>query len=395
MYIIYIVSRLFSIKKINIVISIQKGDKIYKNFEIYPKEFFKNWIRKFCGLFINIIDEKVYLFHQIIKKFLIMLNLPYQLKFNFSFNSIWKKSIFIQSSNFVLAHSCIWYLQLDELYRPEGRAREHVSKTKLAEKYDFYYYAAQNWVQHFRAASIPERHSSIKFGLKLFEISPCQHMSWQRFIIERPWDTTELQNVHLASYLGFTGIVKRLIATSGVGPDPKDKSGRTPLSYAAKGGHLEVVQALLAMPSVEPNPQDRYGQTPLFYAAGGGYLKIIQVLLATPGVELNPQDYIRRTPLSYAAEKGHLEVAQVLRAITNIDLNSKDAFGRTVLSYASENGHLKIVQELITIPNIDPYLEDYEGLTPLSWATGMGHSKIVHALLAIPGVKPNLKDNEA
>jgi ankyrin repeat protein len=44
--------------------------------------------------------------------------------------------------------------------------------------------------------------------------------------------------------------VKLLLANDRVEPDTKDKSGRTPLSWAVENGHEAVVKLLLADDSV-------------------------------------------------------------------------------------------------------------------------------------------------
>lgn len=59
----------------------------------------------------------------------------------------------------------------------------------------------------------------------------------------------------------------------GVYPDKPDKSGRTPLSYAAKYGHTEMVEMLLRRGEVDLERSDNFGQTPLSSADGNRHGK--------------------------------------------------------------------------------------------------------------------------
>ena len=66
-------------------------------------------------------------------------------------------------------------------------------------------------------------------------------------------------------------MVKLLLETGKVDVDSKDKDyGRTPLSWAAAGGHEAVVKLLLETGKVDVDSKDRYGRTPLSWAAGKG-----------------------------------------------------------------------------------------------------------------------------
>jgi len=67
--------------------------------------------------------------------------------------------------------------------------------------------------------------------------------------------------------------MKPLLQREDVNPDQTDTEyGRTPLLFAAEGGHEGVVRVLLERNDVNPNqPDTEYGQTPLLLAAGRGH----------------------------------------------------------------------------------------------------------------------------
>jgi ankyrin repeat protein len=92
--------------------------------------------------------------------------------------------------------------------------------------------------------------------------------------------------------------------------DAKDKSGRSPLSYAAEGGYVEVVRLLLKK-DVEANATDESGRSPLSYAAENGYMEMVRSLLGKD-VEADATDESGRSPLSYAAEGGYMGVIEAL-----------------------------------------------------------------------------------
>ena len=77
----------------------------------------------------------------------------------------------------------------------------------------------------------------------------------------------------------------KLLLEKGAEPDAKDVDGRTPLSWAAGGGHEAVVKLLLEK-SAEPEAKDNRGQTPLLWAAEKGHEAVVKLLLekgAAPG----------------------------------------------------------------------------------------------------------------
>ena len=112
--------------------------------------------------------------------------------------------------------------------------------------------------------------------------------------------------------------MKFLLECHGVDPDSWDRSWRTPLSFAALGGHEGVVKLLLERNRVNPNTLAGHDQTPLSLAASGGHEGVVKLLLKHPGV-----DPLHPMPISLAASGGHESIVKLL-------LEHKNAFLRTL-----------------------------------------------------------------
>ncbi|KAK4453700.1 hypothetical protein QBC34DRAFT_434467 [Podospora aff. communis PSN243] len=173
--------------------------------------------------------------------------------------------------------------------------------------------------------------------------------------------------LHIAAREGHRGIVKLLI-DEGFPVDARDGEGRTPLSYACEGGHLEVVQILLAKKRFAGiNITDNNRRTPLSYAAAEGRVDVVAALLGDGRVDSNARDAEGKTALIRAAQHGHNDTAVVLTMLAKdshtvrvaamrsfeelyarfsgkptgmivVDVNVKDNEERSAVSYLKQSG---------------------------------------------------------
>ena len=95
-----------------------------------------------------------------------------------------------------------------------------------------------------------------------------------------------------------------LIERGDVNIDAKDRSGRTPLSWAAENERWAAVELLIEKDGVNINTQDKSGRTPLLLAAKRGWDCVVGLLIERNDVEINAMDAAGRTPLSWATVKG-------------------------------------------------------------------------------------------
>lgn len=106
----------------------------HENLELQSEEAFRVKIRGLCGLFLSVVDSKVYLIHQTAKEFLISEHLNERsASLDKSTSEAWKHSLTPAESNFVILKICLSFLLLRD----------------LDDKSTFLEYAAQNWSAHF------------------------------------------------------------------------------------------------------------------------------------------------------------------------------------------------------------------------------------------------------
>jgi hypothetical protein len=268
-----------------------------------------------CGLFVTVIGEKVYLLHQTAKEFLIAQEDSDQLASDPISNRGWKYSLSVQHSNFVLAEICVVYLV----------ALLSNTNPKINQDTDyriFVNYSATNWATHFREANIEHNAVITPLALSLCDPSIKGFLEWFDVYKQSPnykqgYGFEPSNALIIASYLGFEGVVKLLLDTGQVEADSKDRSGRTPLWYAAEQGHEAVVKLLLETGKVEADSKGVYSRTPLSYAAGNGHEAVVKLLLETGKVEADSKSIYGQTPLSYATGNGHEAVVKLLRKHLN------------------------------------------------------------------------------
>lgn len=89
----------------------------------------------------------------------------------------------------------------------------------------------------------------------------------------------------LAAEIGFTPVVKILLAVPGIEINAKNNKHDTALSLAAARGHFHVVKALLAMPGIELNIVNGHKRTALKEAQDNFNSHILDLLLAAGAEE--------------------------------------------------------------------------------------------------------------
>ena len=148
--------------------------------------------------------------------------------------------------------------------------------------------------------------------------------------------------------------IEALLA-EGVNPDAADNRGRTPLMFAAAGGHIECMRLLLTA-----------GADPMHLALLGG---------------------APLTPLEVAAKYGKVDAIRLLLD-AGVPVNGTWMKGRTAVTLAVRYGRLEVLEFLLE-RGADPNRRQLNvwGLrviypTPLQWAVTYNQEAMVRALVA-------------
>ena len=192
---------------------------------------------------------------------------------------------------------------------------------------------------------------------------------------------------------GHEGVVRLLLEREDVTPDWPDNCGQTPLSWAARKGRGGVVKLLLEREDVDPDRPDNDGETPLSWTAWNGHDGIMELLLEREDVTPDRPNNDGQTPLAWAARNGHGGVVKLLLGREDISIDRPDDNGKTPLSWAAWGGKDGAVGLLLGREDVNPDGGDSDGQTPLSWAARRGHDGAVKLLLGREDVTPDKPDN--
>ena len=134
-------------------------------------------IKTVCGLFLRVVDEKVYLVHQTARQFLLGLKQSSQ--------EGWKHSFQLRDVRYDLAKICITYLllfeyQKDNLEMPPVFGSSDIPETvqHYADAYPFLDYAAAHWATHFRETQALASESLAISTLDLYTTGNSRFETW-------------------------------------------------------------------------------------------------------------------------------------------------------------------------------------------------------------------------
>ncbi|XP_031559692.1 osteoclast-stimulating factor 1-like [Actinia tenebrosa] len=121
--------------------------------------------------------------------------------------------------------------------------------------------------------------------------------------------TESVENpLHEAAKRGNIGFMQECLQNK-VSVNGLDKSGSTPLHWAAQGGHTECAKMLLSQPRVQVNVQNKLGDTPLHSASWKGHADIVELLLEK-GAKTDIKNNDKKLPYDLARDA---DVGKLLR----------------------------------------------------------------------------------
>ena len=186
----------------------------------------------------------------------------------------------------------------------------------------------------------------------------------------------------------FEGMVEEFLLQHGFSKVCEyDRSGWSPLCYAALGGHPEVLEALL---SKRANPNDSLrkpcpgallikGQSVLHICVRFGNNEAMRVLLQAKA-DPNQPDSFGSSPLCHAGSSSdNVEGARLLLD-ARADASAKDSLGANALQWAANFGATEVAKELYNIPGAATSLEE---LLHAAIVIGQGSTNHIEMLLSI------------
>ncbi|KAN0077469.1 Ankyrin repeat-containing domain protein [Elaphomyces granulatus] len=408
LHIIVAAARPLTLREMALALTIRESHRSINDLNLKSEDWFHESIRDTCGLFVTIIDSRIYLLHQTAKEFLVHQETHVK---SVHGNLKWKHSLRPKDSNRVLTEICVQYLLFSEF---EANPLDNDAMlSQYAGSHIFLDYSAKHWTAH-----VLESNAATQSMLRLCDTSSKRCLTWFRIY----WSSTntdfpeKFTDLMIASYFGLTAVVKHLLKIGSIDLNSKDGTyGRSALSWAAGHGFEVVVKLLIKdiggrlnirlpfLKGAEVDSVDRYGRTPLVYAVWNGHMAVVKRLLRA-GARINLADDIGGTALSYAvsdetsmalllsaAGKGHEAVVELLLETGKVNPDIKDENDRTPLSCAVEGGSVAIVQLLIAKGVKTNY--KYR-ITPLSRAVEKGDERIVKLFLD-NGAQPDLEDQNS
>lgn len=262
------------------------------------------------------------------------------------------------------------------------------------ETFPFYEYAAKNWGTHCKRCSCDDIDLDGRvdefFGDTGRVDGAAQGMlcSQQRY---RGWSQNLVRDVlpiHLTAHFGMTEAIKPLVKSQTL--NCRDTAGRTPLHWAARGGHTELARLLLEN-GAEVDALDNVYATSLHLACRYGRLEFASMLIQNHS-NVNAANNVGGTALIWAAIKGSMEVSSLLLDY-GADVNAMTNNDVTALSRAVEVNNEAMVKLLIKHGADANYLAEATRQRPLCLATRQENEPMMRILLEA-GALPDMRTSD-
>jgi ankyrin repeat protein len=334
-------SRPLTLQELNVALTVDLHHKSYKDLanDLDAEERFQHTVRDACGLFVTIMDQKVFLIHQTAREFLVG---------NSTVLNGWKHTLNPSQSALIIATSCICVIMFEDFDdRSEDEAT--IDDVTVGGVLDFglLKYASCYWVEHFRKAQKQTSSEISRLVLQVsdprsrrFDIWSCQYRTNVPHI-----SMPEFENsLMVASYFGHETIVKQLLNEKDCDVDLKDEvHGRTSLAWAAHRGHMYVVGLLLSTGKADIEAKDNGHRTPLSLACSTRQESVALLLLENGADPMYKATQARSALLESASQGLPKVVDWILQSASERTLETIfeefDAEGKSILNLAVLSEH--------------------------------------------------------
>ena len=242
---------------------------------------FRSSVKQICGLFVSIVDQKVYLLHQTAREFLIC---QHELA-----SQGWKHSVSLESGHSLLFRICVYLLSFSEFESPPWNSkqlrrtlRKHSERSRRwVDGHVFLRYAAEAWVDHYHQMQEKSDNDLIEAGLELCSTSLKKLVTW--WGIYAPYRSPPNEDIHVACEIGWHAVVERMLI-DGVDVNQRsydliDDSKGCPLHLAACSDKNYEVVTLLLDRGANINAKGYRRQRPLHSACSNKALRVAELLL--------------------------------------------------------------------------------------------------------------------
>ncbi|CAM1505036.1 Fc.00g106730.m01.CDS01 [Cosmosporella sp. VM-42] len=448
LHIVVAARRPLSLKEMAVVLAVTKTHQSLDDLAPEHEDQARNTIRGLCGLFLTVVDTRVYLLHQTAKEFLVGRQGTAALKDD---SMSWRHSLEPGDSNCIIAEICIWYLLL--AYSTAFSALKHSNYALFLQDRPFFGYAASYWPIHFRESDGEAKGRMRCLAIHLCDIRKMSLINWLEVYIRTCSETWPHSNsfppLKVASLIGLEDVVQqflkvgetdtveedgssalrwavankqggvaKVLLSNPLGRNVTDEvvewlilkgpgfgreglyavnSGHSvtwaPLLAAARSGRSDVCEALLGTGMFDNEALNDNGLAPIHLAASGGHEGVIKLFLDSRKVDINLEDRYGRTAIFIAASHGHVGVVELLLYSGKADLKDQyDQYNQTPISVAASRGHLDIVKLLLDSGNAKLATQDSLGRAPIHLAAAHGHEDVVKLLLDSGKVDAKVKD---